>query len=89
MVNSKETRYAIVRLSEHFCEAQQICNEGDPVWLYLIVIGIPSAARNLWDRIAHSEWDYADRIKWYYSSFPEKIHALSLLNLLLIYFAII
>ena len=31
MVNSKETRYAIVRLSEHFCEAQQICNEGDPV----------------------------------------------------------
>ena len=41
-------------------------------WLYLIVIGIPSAARNLWDRIAHSEWDYADRIKWYYSSFPEK-----------------
>ena len=41
-------------------------------WLYLIVVGIPSVCRNIYDRIAHRKWDYAKRVKWYYGSFPEK-----------------
>lgn len=36
-------------------------------WLYLIVIGLPSALGNLYDRIAHRSWNYKSRIKWYYS----------------------
>ena len=41
-------------------------------WLYLIVIGLPSIINNLWDRNFHKDWAYQDRIKWYYSRFPEK-----------------
>ncbi len=36
-------------------------------WLYLAVIGLPSLAGNLYDRIAHRRWNYARRIAWYYS----------------------
>ena len=36
-------------------------------WLYLIVIGIPSAFGNLWDRIFHKDWPYEDSCIWYYS----------------------
>ena len=36
-------------------------------WLYLIIIGLPSALGNLYDRIAHRSWNYRSRIKWYYS----------------------
>lgn len=36
-------------------------------WLYLIVIGLPSLLGNIWDRIAHRGWSYADSNKWYYS----------------------
>lgn len=36
-------------------------------WLYLIVIGLPSAIGNLYDRVAHKKWSYADRTKWYYN----------------------
>ena len=36
-------------------------------WLYLLVIGLPSALGNLYDRIAHRNWNYRSRIKWYYS----------------------
>ncbi len=36
-------------------------------WLYLIVIGLPSASGNLWDRAFHKHWNVTDREKWYYS----------------------
>ena len=36
-------------------------------WLYLIIIGLPSALGNLYDRIVHRNWDYWSRIEWYYS----------------------
>lgn len=41
-------------------------------WLYLIVIGLPSAIRNLYDRKFHKNWSYTRREIWYYSHFPEK-----------------
>ena len=41
-------------------------------WLYLFVIGIPSALGNIWDRIAHKNWTNMQRVTWYYSRFPEK-----------------
>lgn len=39
-------------------------------WLYLILIGLPSVAGNLWDRVAHKDWSYKDREKWYYTKLP-------------------
>lgn len=36
-------------------------------WLYLLVIGLPSALGNLYDRIAHRKWSYKSRIIWYYA----------------------
>lgn len=36
-------------------------------WLYLVIIGLPSIAGNLYDRIAHRNWNYKFRDKWYYS----------------------
>lgn len=41
-------------------------------WLYLLVVGVPSIVRNIWDRIAHKKWSYRKRDEWYYSHFPEK-----------------
>ena len=41
-------------------------------WLYLFIVGIPSAVRNIWDRIAHRKWTNEQHDKWYYSGFPEK-----------------
>ena len=41
-------------------------------WLYLLIIGLPSAVGNLYDRIAHKEWSYDDRINWYYNQPWEK-----------------
>lgn len=36
-------------------------------WLYLLVIGLPSALGNLWDRLAHTPyWTDEERIEWYY-----------------------
>jgi hypothetical protein len=35
--------------------------------LYLIVIGLPSALGNIWDRVAHKSWTVSNRIRWYYS----------------------
>ena len=35
-------------------------------WLYLIIIGLPSALGNIYDRIAHKSWSYNKRIDWYY-----------------------
>lgn len=40
--------------------------------LYLLVVGLPSIARNIWDRIGHKKWDYNKRYRWYYSAWPEK-----------------
>ena len=40
--------------------------------LYLIVVGIPSATRNIWQRLFHKKWDIQKRINWYYGSYPEK-----------------
>ena len=41
-------------------------------WLYLIIIGLPSLLGNIWDRIAHKNWRYADSVKWYYNQPWEK-----------------
>ena len=41
-------------------------------WLYLPVVGLVSISRNIWDRIAHKDWAWLKRQKWYYGSFPEK-----------------
>ena len=35
--------------------------------LYLIIIGLPSLAGNLYDRIAHKKWSWEASCKWYYS----------------------
>lgn len=36
-------------------------------WLYLLVIGLPSALGNLYDRWFHKSWDVKRSIQWYYS----------------------
>ena len=41
-------------------------------WLYLPVVFIPAAFRDLWDKVAHRKWSHWKREKWYYSGFPEK-----------------
>lgn len=41
-------------------------------FLYLLVVGLPSITRNIYDRLFHKDWSSTDRTKWYYSSFPEK-----------------
>lgn len=40
-------------------------------WLYLLLIGLPSVIRNIYDRIAHRNWNNVCRVEWYYSGFPE------------------
>lgn len=35
--------------------------------LYLLIIGLPSALGNMWDRLFHKKWIKAKRISWYYS----------------------
>lgn len=40
-------------------------------WFYFLVVGIPSAAGNIYDRVAHRGLSYSLREKWYYSRFPE------------------
>ena len=39
---------------------------------YLLLVGIPSAVFNLWDRVSHKKWPVEKRLKWYYSRRPEK-----------------
>ena len=41
-------------------------------WLYLIIIGLPSAAGNIWDRFAHRNWSHWKREAWYYNQPWEK-----------------
>lgn len=40
-------------------------------WLYLPLVGLPSAVRNIIDRVFHKNWDSDKRQKWYYSHYPE------------------
>lgn len=40
--------------------------------LYLLLIGLPSALGNIYDRVAHKKWNWKDREKWYYSQPWEK-----------------
>ena len=40
-------------------------------WLYLLVVGAWSAIRNRWDVMAHRNWEYNKRMRWYYGSYPE------------------
>ena len=39
--------------------------------LYLLLVGLPSALRNIYDRIAHKHWTHLSRYEWYYSAYPE------------------
>ena len=41
-------------------------------WFYLLIVFIPAALRDLWDKTAHKEWSHWKREYWYYSGFPEK-----------------
>lgn len=40
-------------------------------WFYLLIVGLPSIARNIWDRIVHKNWTTAQSAAWYYDGFPE------------------
>lgn len=40
--------------------------------LYLFIVGIPSFFRNIYDRVAHKNWTYEERVEWYYGGWPEK-----------------
>lgn len=41
-------------------------------WFYLLTVGLVSASRNLYDRIAHRSWTSQARLDWYYGSWPER-----------------
>ena len=34
--------------------------------LYLLIIGLPSALGNMWDRLFHKKWSVSKRVSWYY-----------------------
>lgn len=38
---------------------------------YLIIVGIPSIVRNIFDRLFHKKWSNLQRNIWYYSGYPE------------------
>ena len=40
-------------------------------WFYLLIVGLPSIARNIWDRARHNNWTTVRRVTWYYGGFPE------------------
>ena len=40
-------------------------------WCYLLIVGLPSIARNIWDRSMHKNWTTTRRATWYYGGFPE------------------
>jgi hypothetical protein len=41
-------------------------------WAYLIIVGLPSVMRNIWDTVGHKKWSREQRSAWYYSAWPEK-----------------
>lgn len=41
-------------------------------WFYLLLVGLPSITRNIWDRLFHKNWDEQKRKRWYYKGYPEK-----------------
>ena len=41
-------------------------------WLYLLVVGLPSVIRVIYDRTAHASWTAEERSAWYYGGWPEK-----------------
>ena len=49
--------------------------------LYLLLIGIPSASGNIYDRIAHKKWTHAKRSLWYYEKQPWERWANKLSNI--------
>ena len=40
--------------------------------LYLLIIGLPSLLRNIYDGIFHKNWKYSDSSEWYYNQPWEK-----------------
>ena len=40
-------------------------------WFYILILGLPSISRNIWDRIMHKNWTTMRRATWYYGGFPE------------------
>lgn len=40
--------------------------------LYLLIIGIPSACGNLYDRLFHNKWPWSKQMRWYYNQPWEK-----------------
>ena len=40
-------------------------------WFYLLIVGLPSISRNIWDRIMHKNWATMRSVTWYYDGFPE------------------
>lgn len=41
-------------------------------WFYLLLIGLPSALGNIYDRVAHARWSVEERLYWYYKQPWEK-----------------
>jgi hypothetical protein len=65
-----DTRYHNVTVLHEYGHCIQSRRWGP---LYLPIIGVSSAIFcNLWDDIFHRKWDMEQRLKWYYSRFPEK-----------------
>lgn len=63
-----KTNYSIDTIKHEKGHQKQSLRLG---WLYLLVVGLPSITRNIWDRLFHNNWSYKKRINWYYSHFPE------------------
>lgn len=49
-----------------------VTNDGDTVNVYLLLIGIPSACGNIYDRFFHKKWTSYRRNEWYYKQPWEK-----------------
>lgn len=39
---------------------------------YLLIVGLPSFFRNIYDRLFHKDWTYLERTNWYYNGYPER-----------------
>lgn len=75
-----------VSLGEYIIVDRRLYNDDDTIrhehghqiqsrrlgWLYLPTVGLVSACRNIYDRVAHRDWPLVERVAWYYDSWPEK-----------------